>query len=97
ASDAPSGGSCPLTWQAASASCGAPPATAPATSLADCSAGVDPTKMGGDLLWVTHAEWFYGLCPPNWGSRLTTGPTGDAAFGTTCMTEPDANHGAAFY
>src|SRR5262249_44127338 len=59
----------------------------------DCSAGADPTKQGGELLWVrqTGFLWPYDTT----GFALSAGPTGDIAMGMTIFSA--FLHGKAQY
>lgn len=99
AADPPPGKTCPsTTWKPTFPSCGTPPPATPATSLASCSVGVDPTKKGGDLLWVDQNGLGTYNCSANGGwppLGLGVGPTGDIAVGLTCETS--FLHGAAVY
>jgi hypothetical protein len=65
--------------------CPAPPTSGPTSSWADCSAGVDPQKHGGDLLW-TKLSWVdcWNTGPIVWPPKLALGPTGDIGIGTSC-------------
>jgi hypothetical protein len=77
-------GDCSIGHCAWHATCPEPP-PGPTGPWADCSVGLDPTKNGGELLWV---ETLYANPHPTSLGCLTlsavaVGPTGEVALGTT--------------
>jgi hypothetical protein len=73
--------------------CPSPPTGGPTTSWADCSAGVDPTHSGGELVWA-EGTWLTDLISSGCGmfsnpstpvlSDFSLGPTGDVALSMNC-------------
>lgn len=63
----------------AGATCPGVPVGAPTTSWIDCSAGLDPCKNGGDLLWTTTSGILANTGGPvdTVSIQLSLGPTGD--------------------
>lgn len=86
AADAAPGQTCPSsTWQTAVPTCGGPIESAPATSWTDCGVP-DPTKQGGDLLWLYQDAvggiGGYGILPyAQFPFVVAAGPTGDIVVG----------------
>jgi hypothetical protein len=74
------------TW---SSTCPGPAVGGPAASWASCSAGLDPTRNGGDLLWAESVLVYPNMCSsyacPSIASTVV-GPTGDVALGAFCYT-----------